>query len=198
MKLIHTLILTLLLTACASLKSTNEQPQTIPWPTRQAQAQSITQWDIQGVIGIKSDKQNFSAHYYWIQQGDNYTISLYGPLGVGAIKLQGNQQTVILTNSDGKQYQASNPEQLMQENVGWSLPVSDLYYWIRALPSRNSAHHETFDIYNRLTSLDQEGWHIDYRQYQSTPSGDLPKKLSLKQSDIETNIVIQRWQLNPL
>lgn len=196
MKLIYTLILTLLLTACASLKNTDEKPKTIPWQARQAQAQSIKQWDIQGVIGIKSDQQNFSAHYYWIQQGDNYTISLYGPLGVGAIKLQGNQHTVTLTSSDGKQYQASNPEQLMQDNVGWSLPVSDLTYWIRALPSPNLAHHETLDIYNRLTSLDQEGWHINYEQYQPTPGGDLPKKLSLKQTDIETNIVIQRWQLN--
>lgn len=197
MKLIHTLILTLLLTACTSLKSTNKQSQNLPWKTRQAQARSITQWDIQGVIGIKSNEQNFSAHYYWIQQGDNYTISLYGPLGVGAIKLQGNQQTVTLTGSDGKQYQARDPEQLMQENTGWSLPVSDLYYWIRALPSPHSTHNDTFDAYHRLASLDQEGWHIHYEQYQPTPNGDLPKKLSLEQADISTTIVIQRWQSNP-
>jgi outer membrane lipoprotein LolB len=195
MKLIYTLIFTLLLTACASINNTTQNPQTVPWQIRQAQLQSITQWDIQGVIGIKSNTENFSAHYYWIQQGDNYTISLYGPLGVGAIKLQGNPQAVTLTSSNGKQYHAKDPEQLMQETIGWSLPVSDLYYWIRGLPNATTLHNETLDTYQRPSSLTQEGWRIDYLQYQLTPKGDLPKKLVLEQADIKTTVIIQRWQL---
>ena len=146
-------------------------------------------------MSISTEEQSFSAHYYWIQATDSYTISLYGPLGVGAIKLEGTKEQVILTNNDGNKYLADNPEQLMQQTVGWSLPMSDLIFWIRGIPSELPITSSKFDNYHRLSSLEQEGWQIDYQQYQLVDNIELPKKITLTRSGLKVVIIIQQWKM---
>ena len=40
----------------------------------------------------------------------------------------------MLQTSDGKRYNAASPEQLLAEQWGFHLPVSNMKYWVRGLP----------------------------------------------------------------
>jgi outer membrane lipoprotein LolB len=153
----------------------------------------LQDWKLQGVIGIRTAQETLSASLNWDQQGQNYTIALFGPLGTYSFSLVGIPHRVQLTLSDGRHFIAKNPETLLMEQAGWRLPVSNLYYWIRGLPTPNSAARYHFDAFQRLIQLEQANWSIHYLRYASFNGIDLPTKIILDHPGIDVKIVISQW-----
>ena len=71
----------------------------------------------------------------------------------------------------------------MQENLGWSIPVTDLRYWLWAMP----APHEPFTIkqtsQHEIVQLTQAGWSINYVSYRYFNTLRLPEKIILSQGE---------------
>ncbi len=196
------LILTWLLTlAGCSTISTPEQPpaqknKPVAWENRTKTLSSINNWDLKGLIAIRQSKDAVSANWQWQQQANhNYTISLYGPLGSNSVQLTGSANHVLLETSDGKKFNAASPEALIEKQVGWRLPVSNLYFWIRGLPVPGIAAQKQFDADQHITTLIQQNWRIQYLDYTSVNQIDLPSKMVLTNPEINVKIVIKQWRL---
>ena len=84
----------------------------------------------------------------------------------------------------------------MQQVLGWQLPVTNLYFWVRGLPAPNSSASTTFDPYHHLIELEQQGWQIQYERYTAIQGIDLPSKLRLKRGQLQVKIVISSWKLS--
>lgn len=177
----------------------------MPWPTRQKRLQTIKHWQLNGAIAIKTSQQGQTASLAWQQQSPHvYTISLYGPLGAGRITLTGTKNRVHLL-ADNKLHQAKTPEALMQQMLGWQLPVGNLYYWVRGLPAPGLQARLHFDRYHHISQLQQQGWLVTYQRYTSTGQFDLPSLLTLQRRTLNENhstepnltvkIVISQWSL---
>lgn len=124
-----------------------------------------TYWNLQGMIAIQTAKQSLSANLRWVQQGENYSILLFGPLGTGATKLTGKRGYVQLQTAQGQIFTANSPEEILLKQVGWNLPISNLYYWMRGFPVPNSPAQTNFDVYHRPIFLQQQGWTIQYLRF---------------------------------
>lgn len=187
----------LLLSACATLPAP-EAPlnQQLSWSQRQAQLQPLQQWQLQGLVGIRYQNTAQSANVNLKQNGNNYHLEIYGPLGADRVILDGQPGSVTLKTSDGQIIHAASPEALLQQRLGWSLPVTNLYYWLRGLPAPQLAAQPTFDRYNHLTSLQQQGWTINYLRYAGINGVDLPTKIQLKNKNLQATIIISQWQPN--
>jgi outer membrane lipoprotein LolB len=170
-----------LLSACTSL-SPPRSPQEPP-----------PLWASQGAIGFVSQQQGWSASFYWEQWRNHYRLQLYGPLGVGQILLRGSPQRVSLITSDQRTFTATKPEQLLLEQTGWKLPVSNLVYWIRGLPSPRFPFKRFFDSEHRL-HLSQQGWDIRYEEFVSISQQSLPAKITLTYPGLRIRIIIRQWQ----
>ncbi len=189
------------LTSCASLSST-QPPKTITpalnesvsWENRVSVLSNIQNWDLKGLISIRNARDAWSANWHWQQHQQHYTIDLFGPMGSNAIQLAGTPSNVTLTTSDGKKLDSTSPESLLEKQLGWRLPVSNLYYWVRGLPVPNVAAQKQFDSSNRLTILVQQGWRIEYLRY-TTQKTDLPAKIRLNNSALNVKIIINQWQI---
>lgn len=189
----------LLFAACATMPARQKAlNQNLSWAQRQQQLATITAWQIKGSIGGHTPRQGFSANVVWRQRQDKrYQITIFGPLGVGMTRLDGNASAVTLTNANNQTFSASKPEQLIQQQLGWSLPVSNLYYWIRGLPAPGNVEISKFDAYHHLIELKQQGWQINYRQYAGVDGKvDLPVKLSMRYGDLDLRLVISQWLIN--
>jgi outer membrane lipoprotein LolB len=147
-------------------------------------------WVLRGKIGIKTPEKADSASVYWSQEKENYNLKLFGPLGMGAVELKGKPGEVVYIDNQGHSYQASSAEILLQQNLGWQLPVSNLSYWVRALPAPNIASQKNYNINHQLILLQQQGWNINYLDYQS----QLPHIIQLKNGNIDLRLVINQWQ----
>ena len=194
---LHGLFLCLLLASCATTRTQPiplQQTQTaISWENRVQTLSSIQSWDLNALIAMRTKKDAMSASWKWQQTKNNYTMSLYGPLGAGAMKLSGSPGHVSLETSDGKHYTATSPESLLSQQLGWNIPVSNLYFWIRGLPAPNQAAHKELDNQNRLALLKQDGWTIQYLNYKKFGSLDLPAKLVLDNIDLNVKIIVRQW-----
>ncbi len=106
----------------------------IAWVENQKKLESIHAWDLYGKIGVSDGVSAKSFEISWAQkENGDYELKFYGPLDVKVGTVFKNDQGVFLKTSQGLQ-KADNPESLMQQEFGWSLPIVGLSHWIRGLP----------------------------------------------------------------
>lgn len=198
MRLLLIIFISILLSSCITLPADQGAlHQNVSWPTRVKHIEKIQAWQLYGAIAIKTSQAGQAASFNWQQQANqHYTIGLYGPLGAGRVTLIGTPNQVSLT-ANGKQYHAKTPESLMQDVLGWQLPVHNLYYWIRGIPAPNLPATRQFDAANRLSKLEQQGWQVTYLQYTGVNGVDLPTKIMLKNQQLSVKVVLSSWQLTP-
>lgn len=188
------LIITLLsLCACATMP----QPGThyLTWQKRQQQLNNINNWNIYGSLGISYNNQDIIAHYKWQQSEVDYIITLYSTLDIGSVKIVGNPEQVTLWRSATLKTTAKTPEVLMQSQLGWSLPLENLKYWILGLPTPQLPTTTKFDSYNHLIFLQQQNWQIQYSDFKAIKNIDLPTKIFINNPQLRIKIVIKEWQL---
>ncbi|MDR3490727.1 MAG: lipoprotein insertase outer membrane protein LolB [Gammaproteobacteria bacterium] len=188
------LLTTLGLAACATTPAQiAPENKVLPYSDRQQDLMHFKNWDINGKIAMRTEKDNLSASLQWHQSINNYKISLFGPLGTYSLTLTGQPGHVNLESSDGKKVTARSPEALVNQQTGWKLPVSDLYYWVRGLAVPNVPAQKTLDAYHHLSELDQKGWHIQYLNYTTSHNLDLPTKIFMNHSGLNLKIIINEW-----
>lgn len=189
-----------LLTACVSNTISSSSPAPVSWEAHQQKLSQLTNWQMRGRFSLKNSKttsapaqtqtQAFSANLFWRQMDQGYDVELFGPVGLGAVKLLGEPGKIELSDSQGNHYQSTSPEALMQQQLGWFLPVSELYYWIRGLPAPGEISSKKLDSAHRLLVLEQSGWKINYQSYQYISNLWLPKKILLQSEILKVTLVI--------
>lgn len=194
------LVLTSLLTGCISLQapkpSTSFQAQTSA--ERNLALKQIQCWTLRGALSISSAQGSQIAHYTWSQKNQSqWRIKLASSLNVYQVQLQrqGNHYTLI--SDPQHSLHASSPEALMQQTLGYSLPVAPLGYWIRGLAAPGN-HQAQWDEYGHLKQLKQQGWTVSFLNYAHQGKVDLPHLIQLQhqKQQIRLKLVIKQWDLN--
>lgn len=151
-------------------------------------------WSLRGRIAVHAGEQGWHAGLNWRQAGDIYHVELTGPLGQGAVRMDGGPDGVSLLRADGVRDWASDADDLLVRHTGWTLPVSGLRYWVqgRAVPERPARWERDRD--GRPLYLHQDGWDIRYSAYQDQPGrAPLPKRMDLEREGIRARLLIDAW-----
>ncbi|WP_207062327.1 lipoprotein insertase outer membrane protein LolB [Motiliproteus sp. SC1-56] len=186
----------LVLAGCATAPLPDSQAP--GWAARQLQLQALESWQVLGKMGVRQPDRYTSASLNWTQQPRRYQIFLAGPLGQGSVRIQGTPGLVTLDIAGEGRFQAATPEQMLQAQLGWHLPISQLHYWVRGLPAPDYPSRHTLDPQNRLERLEQQGWVIQYREYQDGPPPQLPRRLILSHGDsLRVVLLLKEWTLPP-
>lgn len=190
------IILTGILCGCTSQIPFNNYPArhySLSWHNRQQQLRKLHDWQINGYIYMQTPQKNFTAFLNWKQQQNNYIIYLSGPLGIGTVKINGKPNKFTLQTADGKKFTAKTPEQLLKQQLGWQLPISSLYYWVRGIPVPRKHSTNYLDNYNHLTGLHQQGWQIYFTNYIRVSNIDLPSVIMLHYPGWNAKIIVNKW-----
>ena len=168
--------------------------QTYP-PKTPEQLLAKTKWQAKGKIGIRQDGKAHSAYFDWQNHNQNYVIRISGALGVGGAKLEKQAGNIILTTKKDT-LRAHSAEALLDQSLGWSMPVSDLSFWIKGLaaPSLSADQHEIGDN-GELLSLEQAGWQINYSDYSSVKGYQLPGKIKAQRDNIKITLIVKNWKI---
>lgn len=165
------------------------------WQAQQTALARLGTFALRGRLA-KTGFGGFSGELSWIQDGSHFEVHFYGPLGVGAVAIDGEPGQVNIRTKDGS-YQTDAPEQLMQDKLGWSLPVDGLRYWVLGLPAPGTTPQLRLNSEGLLQSMDQEGWHLDYLEYQTADGYRLPRMFTLSDAQRGFRVVIDQWSLAP-
>jgi len=187
------LILLLALSACSHQPLEPSYRKVLP-AVRQTQLTTLNHWEIEGSFSLRQPPQSVVANYEWLQQGDHYDLHIHSALNLVSIKIIGEPNEVHLWRSARHVVEAQNPEELMQAQLGWQLPLSNLQYWIRGLPAPG-LYKARYDAYGHLLTLKQAGWTIHYSKYLPHGHYDLPTMLKLTDDQWAAKISIKRWEL---
>ncbi|SDT28623.1 lipoprotein insertase outer membrane protein LolB [Pseudomonas oryzae] len=197
MRIQHLLLAGLLLLAgCAGIGPREDlegQGNPGAWRSHKAEVAAIDGWQISGKVGIRAPQDSGSGVLFWLQRRDYYDIRLSGPLGRGATRLTGREGDILLEVANQGRYQAASPEALLEEQLGWRLPVSHLLWWVRGLPAPDSKSQLTLDADSRLARLEQDGWRVEYADYRQQGGFWLPQRLKLSGEDLDITLVIKEW-----
>lgn len=164
------------------------------WVHHQQYLKQCTQWQFSGVISVQQGQQLQNAHITWVQSGRHFVITLSGPLGLDAISLSGQPGTVTL-RKDHREYHAQSPQTLMQDLLGWSVPIAGAVYWVRGLPMPHQAKQYQLNQYGLLAELQQQDWTVSFPQYMAVKADGLPAKLIMQRSGLKVFLVIDHWYL---
>lgn len=195
----HALVFSLLtlLAGCAGLtsrESVEGQGDAKLWQAHKAQVAALDGWQISGKVGIRAPRDSGSGTLFWLQRQDYFDIRLSGPLGRGAARLTGREGKVLLEVANQGRYEAASPESLLEEQLGWRLPVSHLFWWVRGLPAPDSRSRVTLDSDSHLARLEQDGWQLQYLSYVEQNGYRLPERIKLHGTDLDITLVIKDWQ----
>ena len=200
MKLMRNLLapaLTLLMAGCAGLspqESVEGTGNPEDWNNHKAHIAQIDGWQISGKIGIQAPQDSGSGTLFWLQRQDYFDIRLSGPLGRGATRLTGRPDAVALEVAGQGRFEAESPEALVESQLGWQLPVSNLLWWVRGLPAPDSRSRISLGSHGRLANLQQDGWDVQYLSYADEDGYALPSRIKLAGRDLQITLVVKDWQ----
>ncbi|MGO2009817.1 lipoprotein insertase outer membrane protein LolB [Vreelandella alkaliphila] len=163
------------------------------WERQQANVEAFDTWTLVGKAGLRTPQENTSANLDWNQHPHYFRMLISGPFGGGRSVLEGREGRFSLTTSDGR-FEAETPEALMEEQLGWSLPVRAMPDWVRGLPGEHASYQLESDELGFPNHLQQDGWEIDYRDWEQVEGMWLPRRLVMNYGDLRITLVVNQWQ----
>lgn len=187
------------LAACSTMPKPSEpdmsdRAQTL-WVQHQEEIASFAQWNIKGRAALRSESDNWSATLTWKQDDDAYHVRLLGPFGQGAVKIDGNKDSVSVHIAGQQAVVASDAEALLSQHLGWTVPVASLPYWLRGLPAPGQIDALALNESGALEQLNQQGWQIDYSAYRPLRGANVPRKIQIENESLRLKLVLDRWSL---
>lgn len=166
------------------------------WAARQQALLNLDTWDVHARAAIKLEGAAYNIGIRWQRQAQNSTILLEAPFGQGVFRIESAAGgTYRLRLPDGRVFENNSAEALLEEMIGWSLPISGLEYWIRGLPRPDSAYSHRLDSAGRARSIGQDQWAIDYLDYFAREDDlQLPRRVKLVSDKVTLKLIIERWQ----
>jgi outer membrane lipoprotein LolB len=165
-----------------------------PWPQRRAQLQSLDPFELAGRVAVAAGTEGFTAHLDWAQRGARSTVDLNGPLGIGGVHVVADGQTLDVDTSQGKTLTSGEARTELASKLGFDPPLGSLRYWVLGVPDPASPAAETVGANQRLASLQQDGWQIDYSAYTAAGGDSLPQRMVLRRGDVRVRLIVDRWQ----
>lgn len=186
----------LLLAGCASVPgiAPSGPPNEAAWQAHRARLTTLSDWDLQGRIGVINGKDGGSGSMDWKQQGDRVTFDFRGPFGAGALEVRGDDQALWVRSSRGDDFITTNPERDFAEILHVPLPVLSMRYWMLGLPDPHSDFSKRVDEKGELVTLTQRGWQVEYQSYAVFDGYDLPTRLLIQRAPVRIRIAINQWQ----
>lgn len=169
--------------------------KTLSSKSRSQQLNSLRYWNVSGAISLRHQNKTDIGSFNWAQKNKYYDFKTYGPLNLAGIRIEGQPGRVTLWKNTKDPRYAQTPEELMSKELGWYLPLSSFLYWGRAIPAPGIPSEKTYDKYGHLSTLQQQGWSIQFTKYQGVSGMDLPRTMILDHQNLHAKIVFKRWQI---
>jgi len=169
------------------------------WKQRQAYLNRKTVWSMTSKIALRFRDDHWTFGLNWLQRSPyQYVMQIKNPVTgaiVAKISRQGRQVTLLA--NDGKRYQDTDEERLLQRQTDVILPLKGMQYWVRGLISpQYKVDKLLLDARGRPTTIYQAGWKINYSRYANQQFNALPGKIVITRDrdSVYLKIIVKQWR----
>jgi len=117
-------------------------------------------------------EQSAVGSFLWRERGTDVQLELMSPLGQTMAVVSQNNQGATLELPNQPPRRAPEVDTLMQDALGFSLPVSGLRDWLRARPAPGTPARVARDAQSRPETIEQNGWTVHYVAWTDDTSAD--------------------------
>ena len=190
------LLLVPVLNACTGVAV--KEPGVANKPAYQQRAgllNAVEAWGLVGKISLDDGDQGGSGKLRWDVKQGHSELDFHGAMGRGAWHLQTGPQGASLKMADGTEQSASDVNELIENYVGWPVPLNALHWWVRGLAAPGAVENEEIGPDGLLLSLAQFGWNVNFTRYGSRAGLQLPVRLNATRDDYRVKLAISRWRM---
>ncbi|MDR6407870.1 lipoprotein insertase outer membrane protein LolB [Paraburkholderia terricola] len=140
-------------------------------------------------------QRNAYGNFSWQETGDTVSLQLRNPLGQTLAIVTSSPGSATLELPNRQPLTADNVSTLMQNALGFSLPVEGLRYWLQPSPAPTSRARTEKDPEqpSHLKQITQDGWTIDYLAYADAPAIGVKRvNLSRAEPPLDIKLVLDQ------
>ena len=148
-------------------------------------------WSLSGSLAI-SDPDGGRGALEWSQDGNDFSFEVNAPVTGKTWTLTGNDGHVELTGLRAGTIVGDDAATLLERELGWKIPVSQLAAWVRAtrVPGKSGL---VFRADGLPAELVQDGWKIEYHEYLLDRQPAMPRRIFAGNGDYTVRLVVQDW-----
>lgn len=166
------------------------------YQNRVATLAAIQAWGLTGRISLDDGDQGGSGRLQWDVHNQGSELDFHGAMGRGAWHLSIGPDTAVLKEANGVESSAADADSLIQQRIGWPLPLSALQWWVRGLAAPGGGVAEQkFGDGGSLAMLHQHGWKIEFSRYTTTAGIVLPTRLEARRDNYRVKLAISSWRI---
>jgi len=156
---------------------------------------NIFNWKFHGRIAVKTRLDGYHGNIIWKQTGNSFQISLWGPLGLGMLSINGSSEDIEITNVNGQIIALKNVEDELQHFIESIIPISSIQYWLLGIP--NPYFPSKIESRDNSTVIDfkQSGWVIEASDFKRNIEFLLPHKIFLSNIDTNVRVAVENWEI---
>jgi len=170
-----------------------QPPSAQSWDVRRPQLQARDRFELKGRVAVASGAEGFNARLRWVQDGARSQVALQGPLGAGGMQVTADGPRLSIITSHGERLDSDAARTELTARLGFEPPLDSLRYWILGVPDPARPATEALDTQQRLESLRQSGWQIDYGGYMAVGREWLPARMTLQRASVRVRLIVDDW-----
>jgi len=181
------------LSGCATTRQGTSLPDISNWELRQEVLGGLREWQFKGRIAVKAGDEGFDGKFNWSQKDDAFSATVGGPLGIGMVRIEGDDRSIVLTDKDGSETVLVDAELELYYRYGWTIPIASLRYWALGIPDPRTPAETQIDERGRLVQLRQNDWVVEISRYREEAGQDMPRNLTATNTNTRVRMVIDKW-----
>lgn len=185
-------VFALLLAGCAAPRVKPDDQLLARQSAREKTLAAQTGWQLTGRLGVSDGRDGGSGSLQWRQDGAAFRFSVHAPVTGKTWVLSGDAQHAVLEGLRERPVEGSDAQALLERELGWHVPVAELTDWVRGARARGNAEIE-FRSDGLPAAIAQDGWKIEYPDYDSSLQPPLPRKIFASRGNYRVRLSVTEW-----
>lgn len=176
----------------------NVEPRSESVAVEQARLARMEYWKLEGRIAVQTAEDAWQANLIWEHDAGQDRLRVFGPLSQGMVSIVLQDDLVLINEGNGSERISRDPDALLKEKLGFSIPLKNLRYWVLGVPAPFEPSETDLDSEGRLQRLRQSGWSLDYERYGHWERFVLPQKLVIRGRTLKLKLFADDWTVRDL
>ena len=188
---IATVCLVLLATGCALREP---RPEGAWLAEREAWFEAHPEWSVRGRLGLSDGDRGGTLAMTWRADGREHVVLLRTVAGGRQWRLEMGPSGAVLTGSEIGRLEGADPDLLVEQAVGWPIPVRWMSQWLRGLPVPRAATSGYAED-GVLETLTWAGWRLEFERWRRLAGAGvlLPARVTANKPPHRVRAALSHW-----
>lgn len=152
----------------------------------------LKSWTLEGRIGVKTPKEGWTANLVWEHEAHQDRLRISGPFSQGMVSIVVQDDLIHINEGNGVEQTSREPDALLKERLGFSVPLRSLRYWVTGVPAPDAEYREEQGA-GAARRFSQQGWMLAYEKFAPVKGLLLPQKATINGHDVRLKLIADEW-----